>query len=107
MAKQQPARRQVVGLRDIAEELNVSVSLVSKVLSGRLGTSGANIKKIRAIRAKARELGYQKNLLAEALRTGRQNVLALFLHRHGEPGSGIVDETINGVAEEAARSQQR
>lgn len=100
-------RHTAVGLRDIAEQLNVSVSLVSKVLSGRLGTSGANVAKIRAIKDKARELGYQKNLLAEALRTGRQNVLALFLHRHGEPGSGIVDEMILGIAEEAARADQR
>lgn len=101
------SRQQVVGLRDIAEELNVSVSLVSKVLSGRLGTSGANAKKMAAIKDKAREMGYQKNLLAEALRTGRQNVLALFLHRHGEPGSAILDEVIVGIAEEAARADQR
>lgn len=100
-------RQSVVGLRDIAKELNVSVSLVSKVLSGRLGTTGANAKKMRAIRDKAVELGYQKNVLAEALRTGRQNVLALFLHRHGEAGSGIVDEMISGVADEATRVQQR
>jgi LacI family transcriptional regulator len=100
-------RQSAVGLRDIAKELNVSVSLVSKVLSGRLGTTVANAKKMRAIHDKARELGYQKNVLAEALRTGRQNVLALFLHRHGEPGSGIVDEMIAGVAEEANRMQQR
>ncbi len=103
-----PSKRQAaVGLRDIAEELNVSISLVSKVLSGRLGTSGANSSKIKAIHEKALELGYQKNMLAEALRTGRQNVLALFLHKHGGPGSGIIDEVILGVTEEATRVEQR
>ena len=84
------SKRKPVGLRRIAEELNVSVSLVSKVLSGRLGTSGAHADKIRAIHAKARELDYRKNHLAEALRTGRQNVLAVCVHRHGVEGSGIV-----------------
>ena len=49
-------RKQAVSLRHIAEEVGVSVSLVSKVLSGRLGTSGANAEKIRAIRSASRRL---------------------------------------------------
>lgn len=100
-------RKQAVSLRHIAEELGVSVSLVSKVLSGRLGTSGANIEKIRAIHAKARELDYRKNLLAEALRTGRQNVFAVYVHRHGTPGSSIVECMVDGIADEAGKIQQR
>jgi DNA-binding LacI/PurR family transcriptional regulator len=99
--------RPAVGLRQIAEELNVSVSLVSKVLSGRLGTSGVNEKKIRAIHAKASELNYRKNLLAEALRTGRQKVFACFVHRHGTPGSGIVDNMVSGITEQCLQHQQR
>jgi DNA-binding LacI/PurR family transcriptional regulator len=100
-------RKRTVGLREIADELSVSVSLVSKVLSGRLGTSGANAEKIRAIHAKARELNYRKNLLAEALRTGRQNVFACMIHRHGAPGSTIVDDMVGGISEEASGIGQR
>lgn len=107
MGKPPVATRPNVSLRNIAEELQVSVSLVSKVLSGRLGTSGANEAKIKAIHDKARELNYRKNLLAEALRTGRQNTLAVYVHRHGEPSSGIVEELIAGIAEEATRLDQR
>lgn len=99
--------KQAVGLRHIAEELNISVSLVSKVLSGRLGTSGANVDRIRAIHEKARQLDYRKNLLAEALRTGRQNAFAVFIHRHGAPGSPIVDEMVDGIASAASGHQQR
>jgi LacI family transcriptional regulator len=107
MAASTPTRKRTVGLREIADELQVSVSLVSKVLSGRLGTSGANAEKIRAIHAKARELNYRKNLLAEALRTGRQNVFACMIHRHGAPGSTIVDDMVGGISEEASGIGQR
>jgi LacI family transcriptional regulator len=96
-----------VSLRDIANELNVSVSLVSKVLSGRLGTSGANASKIQAIHAKARELDYRKNQMAQALRTGRQNVFAVYIHRHGTSSSGIVEATVAGIAEAAAEHLRR
>ena len=102
-----PTRKRTVGLREIADELSVSVSLVSKVLSGRLGTSGANAEKIRAIHAKARELNYRKNQLAEALRTGRQNVFACMIHRHGAPGSTIVDDMVAGISEAASGIGQR
>jgi LacI family transcriptional regulator len=107
MPSSPPTRKRTVGLREIADELQVSVSLVSKVLSGRLGTSGANVEKIRAIHAKARELNYRKNQLAEALRTGRQNVFACMIHRHGAPGSTIVDDMVGGISEEAGTVGQR
>src|SRR5690554_5076525 len=56
LQQQQPTRS--VGLREIAEQLNVSVSLVSKVLNGRLGNSGAKPNTVAAIRAAARAMGY-------------------------------------------------
>lgn len=99
--------REIVGLRDIAEDVGVSISLVSKVLSGRLGTSGAHSDMVSAIRDRAKELGYSKNRLAEALRTGRQNVIGVCVHKHGASGSGIVEETVAGIAEEASRHRQR
>jgi len=104
-SKRQPRVR--AGLKQIAEELNVSVSLVSKVLNGRLGTSGAAPEKIDAIKTKAAQIGYQKNLLARALRTGRQDAIAVYVHRHGLPGTAIVDEMMMGIAEEATRLHQR
>lgn len=99
--------RRPVGLRDIAHELNLSVSLVSKVLSGRMGTSGSLPETVRAIREKAQELGYRKNLQAESLRTGRLNVIAVLVHYHGAEGSQIVETMVEGIAREAAKYQQR
>jgi len=107
MPKPSPQRKPKVGLRAIADDLGLSISFVSKVLSGRLGTSGVNAERARQIHAKARELNYRKNMLAEALRTGRQNVFAVMIHRHGGPGSAIVDEMLGGVSEAAAAIGQR
>lgn len=87
-----------VSLKDIANDLNVSVSLVSKVLNNRLGTTYANPKTASAIRARASELNYQKNRSAEALSTGRQDVFGVFIHPLGAKGSGIVEELLRGVA---------
>lgn len=104
--QQQQATRSV-GLREIAEQLNVSVSLVSKVLNGRLGNSGAKPHTVAAIRAAARSLGYRKNQAAAALVTGRQHVIGAFLHSLGVEGSGICEEIVRGVAAGAALHRQR
>ncbi len=94
-------------LVDIARSLNVSISLVSKVLNGRLGTTGASADTIAAIRQKADELGYVKNSAAAGLATGRQNVIGVYIHHHGVPGSGIAESLVRGIAEAARIGQQR
>ncbi len=107
MNKPKASPRRAVGLRRIAEDLGISVSLASKVLSGKLGTTGAQESTIRAIHEKARELNYRKNQLAAAFRTGRQHVIAVCVHRHGAEGSEIVEEMVAGIAAEAAEFHQR
>lgn len=81
--------------------------MVSKVLSGRMGNTSGLPETVRAIREKAREMGYRKNLQAEALRTGRLNVIAVCVHHHGVNGSQIVENMVEGIAREAASHQQR
>lgn len=68
-------------LRDIADAAGVSVMAVSAVLNG----GGRNVKvgyeKAELIRAKARELDYRANSLAQSLRTRRtQTVGVVFQH---------------------------
>ena len=94
-------------LRDIASELNVSVSLVSKVLSGRLGNTGASRTTVEAIQIKAEQMGYRKNRAAAALATGRQNTLGVFLHRVGTATSGMTETFLAGVCDAAAANGQR
>ena len=94
-------------LIDIAKELNVSVSLVSKVLNGRLGTTGARPEVIDSIWRTAEAMNYQKNLSALALRQGRHNAVGIFIHRFGRPGCGSVDSLLQGVSSEAKLRNQR
>lgn len=94
-------------LVDIARELDISVSLVSKVLNNRLGTTGARPELIESIRRTAVEMGYQKNSSALALRMGRHNAIGIFIHQFGRPGCGSVDSLLQGVSAEAKQRNQR
>lgn len=94
-------------LADIARELNVSSSLVSKVLNGRLGTTRVSAKTIRAIHASAQNFNYQRNASAAALATGRQNVIGVFIHHVGVAGAGIMEAMTMGIAAEAAKHKMR
>jgi LacI family transcriptional regulator len=97
----------LASLRDIAEKLNVSVSLVSKVLSGRLGTTGVSDEAVANIRRVAEQLGYRKNASAVALLSGRHNIIGVFIHRLGMAGSGIIEELLEGVSAVALQHHQR
>lgn len=94
----------MASLKDIADELGVSVSLVSKVLNDRMGTTGVRADLLEAIQAKAAELGYRKNTSAVALRQGRHDVIGVFVHRAGMAGSGIMEELLEGISTEAMKS---
>jgi len=97
----------VVRIADISAELNVSRSLVSKVLNGRLGTSFVRPEVAEAIRSKATELGYRKNTSAVALQNGRHQAFGVFIHRLGTVGSGIIEDMLDGIASVASCQQQR
>lgn len=94
-------------LRDIAQELDVSISLVSKVLNDRLGTTGVRPPLIRKIRATAERMGYQKNLSAVSLLERRQNAIAVFVHSQNSQGSGIVERLLDGISRATGERAQR
>jgi len=97
----------MASLRDIASELGVSVSLVSKVLNDRLGTTGVREELVERIREKAREVGYQKNHNALSLLAKRQNAFAVFLHRHGAKGTNFAEELLEGIAQKVRGTNLR
>lgn len=89
----------MASLKRIAAELGVSYTLVSKVLSGRLGTTGVSEKTRDSILNKAKELDYVPNRLAVALKAGRKGAVGIFLHHIGSPGSDVSDRLLQGMAE--------
>lgn len=89
----------MASLKRIAAELDVSYTLVSKVLSGRLGTTGVSTETREKILNKARELDYVPNRLAVALKAGRKGAVGIFFHHLGTPGSDVSDRLLKGLAE--------
>ena len=100
-------RLRSVSLKDIAERVGVSVSLVSKVLNQRLGTTGVSEATAVRIRKAAAELGYHRNSSALALLQGRHNTLGVYIHRQGMAGSGYIDELLEGITSKASAYKQR
>lgn len=65
-----------VTLRAVAERAEVSVSLVSKVISGKMGNSTVSPEKAKRILEIANEMGYVPDVNARRLRMGRGNTIA-------------------------------
>ncbi|WP_233096192.1 LacI family DNA-binding transcriptional regulator [Alicyclobacillus sp. SO9] len=66
----------IVTIHDIAKQLGINSSTVSRALSGRAGVS----EELRAkILARAEELGYRPNLMARYLRQQSSNVIGLVM----------------------------
>ena len=68
-----------VTLKDVAARAGVSVSLASKVITGKMGNSTVSEEKAQKIFAVARELGYVANMSARRLRTGKGRTIAVVL----------------------------
>lgn len=85
-----------ITLSDLATELGVHVSTVSRALSERpTGVSGAQVERIRQL---ADERGYRRNLSARALRTGRTQTVAMTVPRLTD----VVLATVYQGADEAS-----
>ncbi len=69
----------MVTLKDVAEKAGVSVSLVSKVITGKMGNSTVSEEKAKKILSVAAEMGYVPNVSARRLRTGKGKTIAAVL----------------------------
>lgn len=85
-------------LKDIAQELGISYSLVSKVLSGKMGNTGVRPELRDTIVATASRMNYRPHPLASALKSGRKGAVGVMVHPVGEPGSGLIDNFLRGVS---------
>jgi LacI family transcriptional regulator len=75
-------------ITDLAQQLNISVSTVSRALNGNSAISEATTKRVTLL---AKELGYQPNNMAAGLRRGRSNMLGVVVpHIDGNFFSQVV-----------------
>ncbi len=91
-------RHHATSLKDIAQALGVSYSLVSKVMGGNMGNTRARPEVIQAIEAKAREMEYHPHPLASALKRGRKGAVGVLIHPVGEEGTEIATKLLRGIS---------
>ncbi len=87
-----------VKLVDIAKEMNVSVGLVSLVLSGKAKESRISEGLSKKVALKAKQMGYQANALARGLRTGKSYIIGLIVADIANPYFGKMARQIENEA---------
>lgn len=107
-----------IALKDIAQQIGVSVALVSYVLNGKEKEARISTEMSDKIRRTATELNYQPNMIAKSLKSGKTNTIGLIVADISNPFfSGIAriieDEAkkhnyvvIFGSSDEDAAKQQ-
>ena len=73
------AHKQNVTMKDIAERLDLSVSVVSRVLNGKSSEYRISAETERNIREEARKLGFSVNQLARSLRLKKTQTIGLLV----------------------------
>ena len=81
-------------LKDIANVLNISTAAVSKALNDDTRIS---VKTKKAVKQVAKELNYQPNHLASALRKGKSNLVGVIVPRTNSNFFSSVVENMEGV----------
>ncbi len=87
-----------VKLIDIARKLDVSVGLVSIVLSGKSKERRISNELTKKVIETAKELGYMPNQLARGLRTGKSGILGLLVADIANPFFGTMARYIENEA---------
>lgn len=91
-------KKKRITIYDLAEELNVSPSTVSRALKDHFSI-GAKTKK--AIKKLAKERGYRPNSLASSLRTNSTNTIGVLVSWINRP---FISSLISGIEKEARQS---
>lgn len=87
-----------ITLGDIAKELNVSVGLISLVLSGKAKENRIGDVLTKKVIAKAEEMGYRANVMARGLRTGKSGIIGLAVADIANPFFGRMARHIENEA---------
>lgn len=73
-----------VSLKDIADELNLSKTTISWILTGKGEERGFSQSTIELVKQHARKVNYQPNLVARSLYTGKTNTIGLIIPAIGD-----------------------
>lgn len=74
-----------ISIRDIASELGVAISTVSAVLNGKTEERRISNAMRDRVLEYAKKSGYQPNLIAQSLRTGKSKIIAMLVEDIADP----------------------
>lgn len=87
-----------ITIYDIAKELNLSTSTISRALKNHHSISAKTIKKVKKA---AEKMGYSPNVLAASLRNNKTYTIGILISRINRP---FVSSLISGIEERAQKS---
>lgn len=90
-----------ITIYDIAKELNISPSTVSRALNGHFSIGKKTIKEVKEL---ANKLGYRPNGLAVSLRSSKTHVIGVVISWVNRP---FISSLISGVEEVASKAGYR
>jgi len=85
--------------KDIAAKLGITQGLVSKVLSGRMGTTCIKPALRKKIIRTANALGYMPNRNALGLFSGKRGTIAIFVSPWGVDGAEFTRSVLEGISD--------
>ena len=92
-----------ISIDDIAKELNLSVSTVSKALNGYPDVAASTVERVKE---KAAVMGYHPNMAARSLRRGRSDKIGLLINNPIELLNDYIGDVMSGAAVAAERCEQ-
>lgn len=90
-----------VSIKDIAQEVGVSIALVSYVLNGKEKEARVGKEIAEVIRETARKLDYQPNQLAKSLKSGKSHTIGLIVADISNPFFANLARTIEDEAKKS------
>jgi LacI family transcriptional regulator len=74
-----------ISIKDIAAQLNISITTVSLILNGKSKQVGLSEAQTERVLKYVEEIGYKPNMLAKSLRTGKTKIICLLIEDIADP----------------------
>jgi LacI family transcriptional regulator len=87
-----------ISIHDIAKALNLSATTISFVLNGKADEKKISEDVRRKVSAYIKEVGYQPNMIAKSLRTGKTNVIGMLVEDISDPFFSSISRGIETIA---------
>jgi LacI family transcriptional regulator len=87
-----------LSIHDIAKELNLSATTISFVLNGKAEEKKISEDVQRKVSEYINKVGYQPNMIAKSLRTGKTNVIGMLVEDISDPFFASISRGIETIA---------